>query len=77
MAPRKKNTEDVPSGEVKDNSYVTSGDTKANPVVSDDAPVDDPIDDETADTDAQLGKLYLQPFFISTIFIENVASLLT
>lgn len=56
MAPRK--TDDAPSGEVKDDSYVT-GDTKgeAAPVISDDATIEDPIDDKVADSDAQLGKL--------------------
>ncbi|KAB5545857.1 hypothetical protein GE09DRAFT_1224806 [Coniochaeta sp. 2T2.1] len=57
MAPRKDNLDDAPSGEVHDNSYVSKGDdAKVNPVVSDDAPVEDPIDDKTADTDAQLDR---------------------
>ncbi|KAK2007228.1 hypothetical protein LZ32DRAFT_695545 [Colletotrichum eremochloae] len=46
---------DVPSGEVKDNEYVSrQGDRQPISVVDDDAKVEDPIDEETADTDAQL-----------------------
>ncbi|KAK1959757.1 hypothetical protein LY78DRAFT_646703 [Colletotrichum sublineola] len=45
----------VPSGEVKDNEYVSrQGDRQPISVVDDDAKVEDPIDEETADTDAQL-----------------------
>ena len=59
MAPAKKtNTDEAPSGEVTDNSYVT-GNTKgeAAPVVSDSATVEDPYDGVNADSDKQLGKL--------------------
>ncbi|KAK1566295.1 uncharacterized protein LY79DRAFT_644127 [Colletotrichum navitas] len=46
---------DVPTGEVKDNEYVSrQGDRQPISVVDDDAKVEDPIDDETADSDAQL-----------------------
>jgi hypothetical protein len=59
MAPTKNKTapEEVPTGEVTDNSYAT-GNTKGEPipVTSDNATVEDPIDDKTADTDEQLGK---------------------
>ncbi|EFQ30357.1 uncharacterized protein GLRG_05501 [Colletotrichum graminicola M1.001] len=46
---------DVPTGEVKDNEYVSrQGDRQPISVINDDAKVEDPIDDETADSDAQL-----------------------
>lgn len=44
---------DVPSGDVKIDDYVES--KGPVPVVSDDAPINDPIDPKTADTNAQLG----------------------
>lgn len=48
---------EVPSGEVKDNEYVSrQGDREPISVLGDDAKIDDPIDAETADSDAQLGK---------------------
>jgi hypothetical protein len=56
MAPKKEvNTGEAPSGIVADDSYKT-GRNEPVPVASDDARVEDPIDDKTADTDAQLGK---------------------
>lgn len=51
----RENNEDAPSGEIHDSSYV-SKDQKVAPVVADDTPVDEAYNDETADTDAQLGK---------------------
>jgi len=51
-----KNEDVAPSGEVHDNSYTTGGDAKVNPVVSDDAPVEDPYKGTDPDSDAQLGK---------------------
>ncbi|KAI9885931.1 MAG: hypothetical protein M1823_002257 [Watsoniomyces obsoletus] len=42
---------DVPSGDITSKDYVSSGPV---PVQKDDAPVEDPIDEGTADTDAQL-----------------------
>ncbi|KAK1989945.1 hypothetical protein LX36DRAFT_648588 [Colletotrichum falcatum] len=46
---------DFPSGEVKDNEYVSrQGDREPIGVVDDDTKVEDPIDTETADSDAQL-----------------------
>jgi hypothetical protein len=51
-------SEEAPTGEINDSSYV-SKDQKVAPVVSDDAPVDEAYDDETADTDAQLGEQFL------------------
>ncbi len=44
---------DVPSGDVKSEDYVSGGPV---PVQKDDAPVEDPIDESKADTDAQLGQ---------------------
>lgn len=46
----------VPSGDVQDDSYATSGPKEPVPVQGDDAPVEDPIDAKTADSDEQLGK---------------------
>lgn len=63
MAPKKEvSTDEAPSGIVADDSYKTGGNEPV-PVVSDDAPVEDPIDDKTADTDAQLGKYHLHTSF--------------
>ncbi|WYZ43156.1 hypothetical protein EsH8_VI_000855 [Colletotrichum jinshuiense] len=46
---------EIPSGEVKDNEYVSrQGDREPISVLGDDAKIDDPIDAETADSDAQL-----------------------
>ncbi|KAK1976528.1 hypothetical protein LZ30DRAFT_636707 [Colletotrichum cereale] len=46
---------EVPTGEVKDNEYVSrQGDREPISVLDDDAKVEDPIDAETADSDAQL-----------------------
>jgi hypothetical protein len=50
---------DAPTGEVVDNDYTSrTGQKQAPvPVQSDNDPVEDPIDGETADSDAQLGTL--------------------
>jgi hypothetical protein len=45
---------DGPTGEVKDDSYATN--EAEVPVQADDAPVEDPIDGATADSDEALGK---------------------
>jgi len=45
----------IPDGQATDNTYVSHG-TSHIPVQKDEAPVDDPIDPATADTDEQLGK---------------------
>lgn len=53
---------EAPTGDVQDNEYVSrQGDRQPISVLGDDAKVEDPIDAETADSDAQLGmsKLYL------------------
>lgn len=46
---------DAPSGEVRDDSYATDKSGPV-PVQSDNAKVEDPIDENVADSDAQLGK---------------------
>jgi hypothetical protein len=53
---RTKNEDDAPSGEIHDDSYATGSDAKVNPVVSDDAPVEDPYEGADPDSDKQLGK---------------------
>ena len=45
---------DIPSGDVKSDDYVES--KGPIPVQKDDAPVEDPIDPNTADSDQQLGE---------------------
>jgi hypothetical protein len=47
----------IPAGNPTDNDYVSRPGKKDGPipVQSDEAPVNDPIDSETADSDAQLG----------------------
>ncbi|KAJ4399457.1 hypothetical protein N0V85_006013 [Neurospora sp. IMI 360204] len=46
---------DAPDGQVNDPSYKTKG-TEAVPVIDDDAPVEDPVRPEEADSDDQLAK---------------------
>jgi hypothetical protein len=50
--------QDIPTGEVQDNDYKSRTGQNDIPVQSDDKPVEDPIDAETADSDAQLGLFY-------------------
>ncbi|KAK1497046.1 hypothetical protein CTAM01_08058 [Colletotrichum tamarilloi] len=46
---------EAPTGDVQDNEYVSrQGDREPVSVLGDDAKVEDPIDAETADSDAQL-----------------------
>jgi hypothetical protein len=47
--------QDIPTGEVQDNDYKSRTGQNEIPVQADDKPVEDPIDPETADSDAQLG----------------------
>jgi hypothetical protein len=49
--------QDIPTGEVQDNDYKSRTGQNEIPVQADDKPVEDPIDAETADSDAQLGSL--------------------
>jgi len=51
----KREQDDIPDGQAKDNTYVSHGESHI-PVQKDEAPVEDPIDPATADTDEQLGK---------------------
>ena len=47
----------VPSGEVEDNDYKSRTEQKEHiPVTGDNEPIEDPIDADKANTDAQLGK---------------------
>ena len=46
--------QDIPTGEVQDNDYKSRTGQNEIPVQADDKPVEDPIDEETADSDAQL-----------------------
>jgi hypothetical protein len=50
--------QESPSGEFQDDSYISRSGEKNQPmrVVSDQEAIDDPINEETADTDEQLGK---------------------
>ena len=48
---------DVPAGDSIDNDYQSRTGQSHIPVQRDDAPVEDPIDPDTADSDEQLGKL--------------------
>ena len=47
---------DVPTGDAKDNSYVSRTGQYEIPVQSDEKPVEDPINPATADSDETLGK---------------------
>jgi hypothetical protein len=57
---------EAPTGQVNDDSYVTEGSNKREPidVVSDEADIEDPVRPEDADSDQQLG----MPFFSSPSF---------
>lgn len=46
---------DIPSGDIADNDYASRTGQSEIPVQKDDAPIEDPIDPATADTDEQLG----------------------
>ena len=47
---------EAPTGDVQDTEYVSRTGQSQIPVTKDDAPIEDPIDAETADSDKQLGK---------------------
>ncbi|OJD39833.1 uncharacterized protein BKCO1_200047 [Diplodia corticola] len=49
-------TQDVPAGIARDNDYVSRTGQSEIRVQKDEAPVDDPIDPATADTDEQLAR---------------------
>lgn len=51
--------QDIPSGEFQDNEYKSRTGHNQIPVQSDDKPIEDPIDGDKADTDAQLGSSLL------------------
>lgn len=52
---------EAPDGQVNDPSYKTKS-TEAVPVIDDDAPVEDPVRPEEADSDKQLGEFF--PIFL-------------
>lgn len=56
-------SDDVPTGDVTDNSYVSRPGQTEIPVQSDNRPVEDPIDPATADTDEYLGMSMRVMFF--------------
>lgn len=47
---------DIPAGDAQDNDYVSRPGQSEVKVQSDSAPVEDPIDEATADSDEQLGR---------------------
>ena len=48
--------QEIPNGDFQDNEYQSRTGQSEIPVQADDKPVEDPIDPETADSDAQLGR---------------------
>jgi hypothetical protein len=50
--------QDIPTGDFQDNEYQSRTGQSEIPVQSDDKPVEDPIDPDTADSDAQLGRAF-------------------
>lgn len=52
---------DVPAGDAKDNDYASRSGQYQIPVQKDEAPVNDPIDPATADSDETLGMFILPP----------------
>ena len=61
---------EVPTGEVVDNDYKSRTGQSEIPVQSDEAPVEDPINPDTADSDQQLGTL-------RTVCLSSIDHLLT
>lgn len=61
--------DEAPTGDVQDNDYVSRTGQSHIPVTKDSAPVEDPIDPNTADTDAQLGEQSLIDLLRNTLFI--------
>ena len=53
---------DVPSGDKMDNDYASRTGQSEIPVQKDDAPVEDPIDPASADSDETLGELFFLEF---------------
>ena len=49
---------DVPAGDSKDNDYTSRTGQYQIPVQKDDAPVEDPINPDTADSDQTLGECF-------------------
>lgn len=47
--------QEIPSGEFQDNEYKSRTGQSEIPVQADDKPIEDPIDGDVADSDAQLG----------------------
>lgn len=62
--------DDIPDGQATDDTYVSHGESHM-PVQKDEAPVQDPIDPATADTDEQLGK----SLFKAALHFPFIASL--
>ncbi|KAB2576526.1 hypothetical protein BFW01_g2892 [Lasiodiplodia theobromae] len=48
--------QDIPAGVVRDNDYASRSGQSQIPVQKDEAPIEDPIDPATADTDEQLAR---------------------
>jgi hypothetical protein len=57
--------QEIPTGDFQDNEYQSRTGQSEIPVQADDKPVEDPIDPDTADSDAQLGRLI--PLFLSSL----------
>lgn len=53
--------QDIPAGVDRDNDYVSRSGQSQIPVQKDEAPIEDPIDPATADTDEQLGEAVHPP----------------
>ena len=59
---------DVPAGDPKDNDYTSRSGQYQIPVQKDEAPVNDPIDPRTADSDETLGMSILPSAPQTTVF---------
>lgn len=62
---------DVPAGDSIDNDYASRTGQSEVPVQKDDAPVDDPIDPATADSDATLGMQSPIPGYHTIVFQKS------
>jgi len=63
--------QEIPTGEFQDNEYQSRTGQSEIPVQTDDKPVEDPIDPDTADSDAQLGMSTCVSFHIPQHFTNS------
>jgi hypothetical protein len=63
--------DEAPTGDVRDNDYTSRSGQYQIPVQKDEAPVEDPIDAKTADTDEQLGRYFMRCLCTSNLKMNS------